>query len=100
MAVAANPYARLLSTAQGELFVHANADPPSHPLLTSGSLSGLSLLLHVVTGLETDALPLHAHDVLQQSQYRVEWPAPEAARMLGMLAMRGMRALVCISIGV
>lgn len=49
-----------------------------------------------MTGLLTAALPFHAQEVLQQSQYRVEWPAPEAARMPGALASRRAIVLACI----
>jgi len=60
--------------------MHVYAVPPlSQPDLVLASEIGLSLALHVVKGFETAALPGHAHEGLQQSQYRVETPVPDAA---------------------
>lgn len=63
----------------GELLPQANAEPPSHPLLISGSRRGLSFFEQVNTGAETGAFSSHAQEGLQQSQYRVVRPLPEAA---------------------
>lgn len=79
MAVAAKPYASWSLTAQGEVLEQAKAEPPSQPEDTSGLDRGPSFLSQVLTGLVTAALPDQAHDVLQQSQYLVERPEPEAA---------------------
>ena len=46
----------------------------SQPDGVSGLVSGLLLLSQVVTGALTGAFPDHAHDGLQQSQYRVVCP--------------------------
>ena len=78
IAVAAKPYARLSFTAHGELFEHVNAPPPLQPDCTLG-LSGLSFLSQVSAGELTAALPGHAQEGLQQSQYLVEWPVPDTA---------------------
>lgn len=64
---------------QGELSEQVKAVPPSQPDFVSTSDSTLSLLSHVNTAWSTAALPDQAHDGLQQSQYLVDVPVPDAA---------------------
>jgi hypothetical protein len=59
-------------------------------------LRTLSFLSQVRTGEETDALPLHEHDGLQQSQYRVVWPLPEMAYVVAVRLRRLRMVFVCI----
>jgi hypothetical protein len=79
--VAAKPYASWSLIFHGELSEQVNAVPPSQPDFVSGSESTLSFLSHVSTGCDTEAFPDHAQLGLQQSQYLVDVPVPEAARV-------------------
>lgn len=79
MAVAANPYDSWSLTAHGELSEQVKAVPPSQPDLVSGLVRGLSFASQVRTGSLTAAFWDQAQDGLQQSQYLVDFPVPEAA---------------------
>lgn len=60
--------------------MQAKEVPPLQPLTALASEMGLSFLSQVRTGALTEAFPLQAQEGLQQSQYLVEWPLPEAAQ--------------------
>jgi hypothetical protein len=68
MLAAANPYAKSSETAQGDWSEHMYAEPPSQAEGVLASVKGLSFLSQVVMGAETDALPGHEQEPLQQSQ--------------------------------
>jgi hypothetical protein len=65
---------------------HVKAPPPSQPLAAEGSLMGLLLASQVPTGELTGALSGQEHEGLQQSQYRVVRPEPEAWDSAGLTA--------------
>lgn len=60
--------------------LQAKAVPPSQPLVVVVSEIGLSSASQVRTGELTSALSSQAQEGLQQSQYLVVLPVPEAAR--------------------
>jgi len=65
--------------AQGEWSKQEKAEPPSQPDAVPKSDKGLLFALHERTGWLTAAFPAQPQEGLQQSQYLVDLPEPEAA---------------------
>jgi hypothetical protein len=97
MFTAAYPYARLSLIAHGDSLEHWYAVPLMQPEEAFESRIGWLLISHICTGLNPGArlnFPGQAQDGLQQSQYLVVVPEPEAPAFAWRMYRRRTRSVL------